>query len=114
MYPLLLKNTVNDEDSMSAVIKPDEFSDAQCYLLSALDECESVVKNGVFARMGINEALKKISGGSETADFPVTIKLINTKERLPVTVYPDDESAALIMLQQENLIVWTKLPRLLL
>lgn len=94
MYPLLLKNTVNDEDSMPAVIKPDEFSDAQCYLLLALNECESVVKNGVFARMGLNEALCKISGG-ETADFPVTIKLINTKERLPVTVYPDDEYAAL-------------------
>ena len=96
MYPLLLKNYLPANDGVPAVLKPEDFFDAQAYLLSGRDDSESVVKNGALAGLGLNEALARLFGDRLfSAGFPVTVKLINTKERLPVKVYPDDEYALL-------------------
>ena len=96
MYPLLLKNCTVGE-APEAEINPENCFDAQSFLLSGRDESESVVKNGVFAGLGLNEVMNKITDDLRFSPvgFPVTIKLINTRERLPVKVYPDDEYASL-------------------
>ena len=69
----------------------------EVFVLSGRDESESIVKNGTFAGLGINEALSRLGGEEDTPDnnFPLYIKALNTVERLPVKVYPDDEYAAL-------------------
>ncbi|MBO4734711.1 MAG: hypothetical protein J5662_09560 [Clostridia bacterium] len=98
MYPLLLKNYNSDEEKEIPVLefKDGEIKDAESYLLSGRDDSESVIKNGAFARLGLNEALGKLGGGLLPGiGFPVTIELINTRERMPVKVYPDDEYASL-------------------
>lgn len=97
MYPLLLKNVITGEESPEMVLNPENLSDAEAFLLSGRDESESVVKNGVFAELGLNEVLSRLYGEMPEYPFgfPVTVKLINTRERLPVKVYPDDEYAAL-------------------
>lgn len=98
MYPLLLKNYNPDEEKEIPVLEfgDGEIKDAESYLLSGRDDSESVIKNGVFARLGLNEALGKLGGGLLPGiGFPVTIELINTRERMPVKVYPDDEYASL-------------------
>ena len=97
MYPLLLKkHLITQAGAPSLELGPEDFSDAQAYLLSCRDESASVVKNGSFAGLGLNEVSDRLSGAqSASADFPITIKLINTRERLPVKVYPDDEYALL-------------------
>ena len=94
MYPLLLKNQCSGDVPVIGG-NPEEYLDAQAFLLSGAKE-ESIVKNGVFAGLGINEALKKICGEFVfPAGLPIEVKLINTRERLPVKVYPDDEYAAI-------------------
>lgn len=98
MYPLLLINRADCEGENAPVFdfKSGEYTDKCVFLLSGRDESESAVKNGEFAGLGLNEALIKIGGDCFTdIGFPVTVKLISTKERLPVKVYPDDEYALL-------------------
>ena len=96
MYPLLLKNySLSQTDALAINVKPEDYSDAQAYLLSGRDDSESVIKNGAFGGLGLNEALPQISDTVFPYGFPITVKHITTRERLPVKVYPDDEYAAL-------------------
>ncbi|MBO7519802.1 MAG: class I mannose-6-phosphate isomerase [Clostridia bacterium] len=95
MYPLLLKNyTGAQAPEISA--QAADYADAQAFLLSGREDSESVVKNGAFSGLGLNEVLPKICKDRDFSltGFPLTVKLINTRERLPVKVYPDDEYAS--------------------
>ena len=65
------------------------------FLLSSRDESESAVKNGDFRGLGINEALRHISG-QPFDGLPIYIKKINTMSRLPVTVYPEGGKTTLV------------------
>lgn len=97
MYPLLLKNVLEEGAVKPQItVDPEEIVDAQTFLLSAKEDSESIVKNGKFSGKGINEVLSLIGVARRfPSGFPVTVKLINTRERMPVKVYPDDEYAAL-------------------
>ena len=98
MYPFLLRTYNSSNEPERPVFAVD--SDAPCrevFMLSGRDIGESVIKNGEFAETGLNAAISKLNftGGVNSGEFPVVIRLINTTERLPVTVYADDEYAAL-------------------
>ncbi len=80
MYPILLESHKWDGED---------------FLLSSRDESESTVKNGDFRGLGINEALRRISG-DDFDGLPIYIKRINTKSRLPVTVYPEGGKTSLV------------------
>lgn len=94
MYPFLLR-TYNASGEPEKPVLETQIGDPyrEVFMLSGRDAGESVIRNGEFQDKGLNEALSRlnITGG----EFPVVIRLINTAGRLPVTVYADDEYAAL-------------------
>ena len=98
MYPFLLRtyNASGEPEKAEISAQSNLYKNKEVFMLSGRDESESVVKNGDFAQKGINEALcKAVKSYPADSAFPVYIKAINTLERLPVTVYPDDEYATL-------------------
>lgn len=99
MYPFLLGtyNSLGEQIIPQTIVGGTSDAHSEVFMLSGRDESESVVKNGTFAGLGINEALARLGGEEHTPDnnFPIYIKALNTIERLPVKVYPDDEYAAL-------------------
>lgn len=98
MYPLLLNTyTASGECVRPATDRKAVLKTPECFLLSGRDMGESVVKNGEFAGLGLNEVFTRLKiKFQKTGDsFPVTVKLLNTENRLPVKVYPDDEYAVL-------------------
>ena len=98
MYPLLLNTyTASGEYVKPQMRRTSDEKTPECLLLSGMDMGESVVRNGEFAGLGLNEVLSRLGIRFEkTGDsFPVTVKLLNTDNRQPVKVYPDDEYALL-------------------
>ncbi len=105
MYPLLLKAPLKDY-LWGGTRLIDEFgfeSDsekaAEAWMLSCHKDGNSVVKNGEYAGLTLQQAIE-ISGadalGKKAADFtyfPILIKLIDAKDRLSVQVHPNDEYA---------------------
>ena len=99
MYPLLLRTYDNSGEPVKPIIAADSglYENSEIFLLSGRDTGESVIKNGEFEDLGLNEVLTRLKTAALTPGrgFPVLIKFINTVERLPVKVYADDEYAAL-------------------
>ncbi len=105
MYPLLLKAPLKDY-LWGGRRLIDEFhfdSDkdiaAEGWMLSCHKDGNSLVRNGKFAGMTLQEALEtwgKAALGKKCENFsyfPILIKLIDAKDRLSVQVHPDDEYA---------------------
>ena len=94
MYPIMLLCQTAEGEAPGYDFKwRSDVNEKEIFLLSGRDEGESVAKNGEFEGLGINEIIKRL-GGENAETLPVYIKLIKTKERMPVKVYPDDEYAA--------------------
>ncbi|MBR4910570.1 MAG: class I mannose-6-phosphate isomerase [Clostridia bacterium] len=95
MYPLLLKTHDLSGEQVTPVMKNERENPSTVYMLKAGGRSENVIKNGGLADTGLKSIASRLFEGREMPPqkFPVEIKLINTAERLPVTVYPDDEYA---------------------
>ena len=95
MYPFLLNTFSNSGEQQKPVLKVEEgiFETSRVFMLSGRDTSESVIKNGDFANLGINEVLCRIAPEFKDTAFPIFIELIKTAERTPVKVYPNDEYA---------------------
>ncbi|MBR4761379.1 MAG: class I mannose-6-phosphate isomerase [Clostridia bacterium] len=97
MYPLLLKTySVSGEPALPATSGVLQSGDT-VYMLKSGDEAENLIKNGKYICKGLGEVMTDLfeSAGREAGELPVEIKLLNTTERQPVKVYPDDEYAHL-------------------
>lgn len=105
MYPLLLKAPLKDY-LWGGTRLIDEFhfeSDkeiaAEAWMLSCHKDGDSIVRNGKFAGMTLQQAIEllgKDALGKKAANFnyfPILIKLIDAKDRLSIQVHPDDEYA---------------------
>lgn len=105
MYPLLLKAPIKDYLWGGTRLK-DEFGfetdkqkAAEAWMLSCHKDGNSVVKNGEYAGLTLNEVVEKCGKqilGSKADSFeyfPILIKLIDAKDRLSVQVHPDDSYA---------------------
>ena len=97
MYPLLLKTkTAQGECVKPEMTRAGKAGDSEIYLLSGNGDGENIIKNGKFSGLTVSKTLKDLDMGFDMCGgFPVVIKLINTDNRLPVKVYPDDEYASL-------------------
>lgn len=99
MYPLLLEtyNAAGEPERAMPGVKGEFNENREIFMLSGRDLGESVIKNGEFDGLGLNEALMRLNANTSktTGEFPIFIKLMNTVERMPVKVYADDEYAAL-------------------
>lgn len=105
MYPLLLKAPLKDYlwggRRLIDEFKFDSDKDiaAEGWMLSCHKDGNSVVRNGKFAGMTLQQALDvwgKAALGKKAESFsyfPILIKLIDAKDRLSVQVHPDDEYA---------------------
>ncbi len=105
MYPLLLKAPLKDSIWGGQELKDKYGFDteleniAEAWMLSCHKDGKSIVRNGKFAGLTLNEALthwgKSALGKniSNSMDFPILIKLIDTKDRPSVQVNPDDAYA---------------------
>ncbi len=105
MYPLLLKAPLKDYlwggrrliDEFG--FETEEEKVAEGWMLSCHKDGNSIVRNGEFAGMTLQQAIEiwgQASLGKKAADFtyfPILIKLIDAKDRLSVQVHPDDEYA---------------------
>ncbi len=94
MYPMLLLCHNEKGEELRPSFKLNELAEEQIFLLSGRDEGESVVGNGDFKGLGINEIINRLKFPKQIQKLPVYIKFINTVMRMPVTVYPDNEYAA--------------------
>ncbi len=105
MYPLLLKAPLKDY-LWGGRRLIDEFHfdcdkdiAAEGWMLSCHKDGNSLIRNGKFAGMTLQEALEiwgKDALGKKSENFsyfPILIKLIDAKDRLSVQVHPDDEYA---------------------
>ena len=96
MYPFLIGTCSAKGETAIPVLDAhnENLEFEEIFLLSGRDGSESVIRKGVFAGLGLNEVLNRINRNkSPESEFPVYIKLINSKARMPVKVYPDDEYA---------------------
>lgn len=105
MYPLLLKAPLKDYlwggrrliDEFG--LESDKDIAAEGWMLSCHKDGNSVVKNGEFAGLNLQQVIEIWGAdalGKKAADFtyfPILIKLIDAKDRLSVQVHPDDEYA---------------------
>ena len=72
---------------------------AEAWVLSTHKDGASVVLNGEYKGLTLNEALEKMGAsalgkrGQKFKFFPILIKLIDAKDKLSVQVHPDDEYA---------------------
>ena len=105
MYPLLLSAPIKDylwggrklidEYGFEADVQ----KAAEAWVLSCHKDGQSLVKNGIYAGLTLNEAIEKM-GSAALGDnalafpyFPLLIKLIDAKDRLSVQVHPQDDYA---------------------
>lgn len=105
MYPLKLKPAFKDYLWGGTRLKTDYHmqSDldkvAEAWVFSCHKDGPSVVENGEFAGLTLEEAVEKMgrdclgSKGKEFAFFPILIKLIDAKDDLSIQVHPSDEYA---------------------
>lgn len=105
MYPLLLKAPLKDYLwGGRRLIEEFNFESdneiaAEAWMLSCHKDGDSIVRNGKFAGMTLQQAIEswgKAALGKKAADFsyfPILIKLIDAKDRLSIQVHPDDEYA---------------------
>jgi len=105
MYPLLLKAPLKDYLwGGRRLIEEFNFESdneiaAEAWMLSCHKDGDSIVRNGKFAGMTLQQAIEswgKTALGKKAADFsyfPILIKLIDAKDRLSIQVHPDDEYA---------------------
>lgn len=105
MVPLLLKPILVDEvwgsmrlgSEFFELGEPERISTA--YMLSELRGFKTFVKSGNYAGLSLRNAIKKMGVsalGQKAIDkkiIPLTIKLIDASEQMPVQVCPDDEYA---------------------
>ncbi len=72
---------------------------AEAWVLSCHKDGPSVVENGEYAGLTLEEAIEKMgrealgAKGSQFAFFPILIKLIDAKDNLSIQVHPSDEYA---------------------
>lgn len=105
MYPLLLKAPLKDY-LWGGTRLIDEFGfetenekAAEAWMLSCHKDGNSIVKNGEYSGMTLQEVLdiwgKEVLGKKSASFeyFPILIKLIDAKDRLSVQVHPNDEYA---------------------
>lgn len=105
MYPLLLKAPLKDYlwggrrliDEFQ--FESDKDIAAEAWMLSCHKDGNSIVRNGEFAGMTLQQAVEtwgKAALGTKADSFtyfPILIKLIDAKDRLSVQVHPDDAYA---------------------
>ena len=105
MYPLLLKAPLKDYIwGGKRLIEEYGFESendiaAEAWMLSCHKDGNSIVRNGEFAGLTLQQAVEIWGSkalGAKAADFtyfPILIKLIDAKDRLSVQVHPDDTYA---------------------
>ena len=105
MYPLLLKAPLKDYLWGGRRLIDEYGFETECekaaeaWMLSCHKDGNSVVKNGKYAGLTLQEALDLLGPdalGKNAADFtyfPILIKLIDAKDRLSVQVHPNDDYA---------------------
>ncbi len=106
IYPLLLSSPVSEhlwggERLVSDFgLGSDDMKHAgEAWLLSCNKHAENTVKNGVFAGLNLSEAVSKMGinvlgeNVLKFPYFPISVKLIDAKDRLSVKVHPDNEYA---------------------
>lgn len=105
MYPLLLKAPIKDylwggrRLIEEFGFETEKEKAAEAWMLSCHKDGNSVVRNGSFAGLSLQQAIE--AWGAEALGkkaaiftyFPILIKLIDAKDRLSVQVHPDDEYA---------------------
>lgn len=105
MYPLLLKAPIKDYLwGGNRLVNEYGFESknqriAEAWMLACNKDLNSVVKNGEFSGETLNEVINKwgksaLGVKAQSFEcFPISIKLIDAKDRLPIYVHPDDEYA---------------------
>ena len=105
MYPLLLKAPIKDYlwggrrliDEFG--FETDKEKAAEAWVLACHKDGKSIIKNGEFAGLTIDSAIKKWGNkalglkAEKFEYFPILIKLIDAKDRLSIQVHPDNEYA---------------------
>lgn len=105
MYPLLLKAPIKDNlwggrrliDEFG--FETDKEKAAEAWVLACHKDGKSIIKNGEFAGLTIDSAIKKWGNkalglkAEKFEYFPILIKLIDAKDRLSIQVHPDNEYA---------------------
>ncbi|MBP3705951.1 MAG: class I mannose-6-phosphate isomerase [Clostridia bacterium] len=105
MYPLLLKAAVKerlwggDRLIKEFGFESDSFKAAEAWVLSCHKDGHTIVKNGQYTSLTLNEALQKMGkdalgkNAQRFPYFPLLVKLIDAKDRLSIQVHPDDDYA---------------------
>lgn len=106
IYPLLLESPV-EEHIWGGERLINEFGlgsentkhAGEAWLLSCNKQAENTVKNGMYAGLKLSEAVSKMGinvlgeNVLKFPYFPISVKLIDAKDRLSVKVHPDNEYA---------------------
>ena len=118
MYPLLLKAPVKDYIwGGNRLIEDFNFESetetaAEAWVLSCHKDGENIVRNGDYSGKTLSEVLsiwgKKALGSKAAAfpHFPILIKLIDARDRLPLQVHPDDDYALFYEQEYGKTVMW--------
>ncbi len=121
IYPLKLKPVLKDI-ILGGTALSDKFAFgekgkriAEAWTLALRCDGENIIENGVAKGMSLREYAEKVGmeklcgekfAGKDVYDFPLLVKLIDSKDNLSVQVHPDDEYAHLHCIDSGKAALW--------